>query len=627
MAQPVAGEGRIPVGFILDKFDPVCLGVGDDLAAPDIEHRPQNRPVRIELPQHPGGRHPGQPTASGAAQQVEQQGLHLVIGVVRGHNAFGRVRAGSRRQEAVAQFSGGSLDRKPLRSRQRLRIAPSGLKRQPQARRSLPHKISLRRPAGSQTMIEMGADHPVSLRRKDMQEDHAVDPAGHGGKQPGRLYRQSLFDPLLHHIEIIPAGQVQRTGRAGDPMRPLLIAFLYARLIFVPFPNTGEQPVAEKILIVDDDLDTLRLVGLLLQRKGYEILAADSGAQALEKAREEKPDLILLDVMMPDMDGIEVLRRLRGRQDTSEIPIIMFTAKSQVEDKVVGFETGADDYLTKPTHPAELTARVRSILIRSGSRGDDEKPALQKRARGRIISVIGARGGLGVTTVTINLALASMKTNSTSVVAAELTPGTGAMGLMLGLQAGDHLIPLLRKEASAITEVDLNGAIARHESGLHVLPASFQSGDARYRTSADQMARIVERLAYMYDEVFVDLGAGLPPGSEKVIDKTDSIVVVIDPIMLTLTQTRALLDELRMKVLGLGAIQVAVLNRVEYERPLSPREIQRHLGHSVSVNIPAAPQQALDSLNQGIPLSLLSPEERNTTPYRKLAAAVAAGGS
>jgi Flp pilus assembly CpaE family ATPase len=107
------------------------------------------------------------------------------------------------------------------------------------------------------------------------------------------------------------------------------------------------------------------------------------------------------------------------------------------------------------------------------------------------------------------------------------------------------------------------------------------------------------------------------------VEKTDLIVVVIDPVMLTLTQTRGLLDELRMKVLGLGAIQIALVHRVDYAQPLTHREIQRQLGHSIAVSIPAAPDQALQALNRGVPISLLSPEARNTEPYRKLAAAVA----
>ncbi len=122
--------------------------------------------------------------------------------------------------------------------------------------------------------------------------------------------------------------------------------------------------MAEKILIVDDDLDTLRLVGLMLQHQGYRINAASSGIQAISIVQTDKPDLILLDIMMPEMDGYEVARKLRADQNTNTIPIIMFTAKTQVDDKVEGFEAGADDYLTKPTQPRELFAHVKAVLAR-----------------------------------------------------------------------------------------------------------------------------------------------------------------------------------------------------------------------------------------------------------------------
>src|SRR5512135_511445 len=122
--------------------------------------------------------------------------------------------------------------------------------------------------------------------------------------------------------------------------------------------------VAQKILVVDDDRDSLKLIGLMLQRRGYQISVAQTGAQALVKAENESPDLIILDVMMPDIDGYEVCRRLRVNPQTARLPIIMFTAKTQVTDKVAGFQAGADDYLTKPTQPRELFGHVKAVLAR-----------------------------------------------------------------------------------------------------------------------------------------------------------------------------------------------------------------------------------------------------------------------
>src|SRR6187401_548115 len=149
--------------------------------------------------------------------------------------------------------------------------------------------------------------------------------------------------------------------------------------------------MAEKILIVDDDLDSLKLIGLMLQRHGYEVVAANSGTQAIAKASNDHPNLIILDVMMPDMDGYEVCRRLRANPETKGIPIIMFTAKTLVDDKVAGFEAGADDYLTKPTHPAELASRVKTILARNPSQQ-------RKQEKTYTLGFLGAKGGVGTST-------------------------------------------------------------------------------------------------------------------------------------------------------------------------------------------------------------------------------------
>src|SRR4030065_2095625 len=121
--------------------------------------------------------------------------------------------------------------------------------------------------------------------------------------------------------------------------------------------------MAEKILVVDDDEDTVKFMVLMLTRLGYQVVTAPTGMQALEVAHREHPDLIILDVMMPGMDGYEVARSLRRHPETAVTPILMFTAKSKVEDKVTGYETGVNISLTTPIHPVDLQANIKSLLI------------------------------------------------------------------------------------------------------------------------------------------------------------------------------------------------------------------------------------------------------------------------
>jgi DNA-binding response OmpR family regulator len=117
-----------------------------------------------------------------------------------------------------------------------------------------------------------------------------------------------------------------------------------------------------KILVVDDEERMVRFIRLNLEHDGFQVIEAFNGNQAINKARSNLPDLVLLDVMMPDLDGFEVLRVLR---EVSSVPVIMLTAKGEEEDRVRGLELGADDYITKPFSPRELVSRVRAVLRRT----------------------------------------------------------------------------------------------------------------------------------------------------------------------------------------------------------------------------------------------------------------------
>ncbi len=123
--------------------------------------------------------------------------------------------------------------------------------------------------------------------------------------------------------------------------------------------------MAETILIVDDDLDILELLKMNLEPEGYNVRTADNGESAVQSACANPPDLILLDVMMPEKNGFEVIEELKNIEDTKNVPVILVTARGQTEDKVLGLDTGADDYITKPFDLREVTARVEAVLGRT----------------------------------------------------------------------------------------------------------------------------------------------------------------------------------------------------------------------------------------------------------------------
>jgi DNA-binding response OmpR family regulator len=123
-------------------------------------------------------------------------------------------------------------------------------------------------------------------------------------------------------------------------------------------------PGHKKILIVEDEQDILQLVKLYLEKEGFRTVAATTGTEGLKLVKSDKPDLMVLDLMLPEMDGLEVCKRVRSAPETAMLPIIMLTAKAEESDTIIGLELGADDYVTKPFSPKTLVARVKALLRR-----------------------------------------------------------------------------------------------------------------------------------------------------------------------------------------------------------------------------------------------------------------------
>lgn len=382
--------------------------------------------------------------------------------------------------------------------------------------------------------------------------------------------------------------------------------------------------MADRILIVDDDIDTLRLVGLMLQRQGYQILAANHGAQAIALAKKEKPDLILLDVMMPDMDGFEVTRRLRADPETEIIPIIMFTAKTQIDDKVTGFESGADDYLTKPTHPAELLAHVKALLARSKKLRQAAQPAeaVSPRKRGKVIGVLAAKGGLGVTTVALNLGVSLRKQSGQSVVVADFRPGQGSLGIMLGYTRPAGINTLLTMSKNGMGAREVEGQLVSHGSGVRLLLSSPRPADAQQAQTVQQFGEIARHLAYLADYIILDLGPSLPPLTRTVLGHCDQVLVVVEPVPGTIAQTRLLLEDLGKLGFGPGRVDIVLLNRTRSSVQASWTQVQEQLGRKVAVVLSPAPELAYQAENNNAPMVLLQPDSLSAQQYAKLAEVV-----
>jgi pilus assembly protein CpaE len=376
--------------------------------------------------------------------------------------------------------------------------------------------------------------------------------------------------------------------------------------------------MSEKILIIDDDLDTLRLVGLMLQRQGYQISAATNGQQGLEKAFEEDPDLILLDVMMPDMDGYEVTRRLRQNPSTLQTPILMFTAKTQLDDKVVGFEVGANDYLTKPTHPSELQARVKTLLARINSK-KSTTGSLQDLSRGYVIGVLGARGGLGTTTMAVNLGAGLQARTKAEVVVAEMLPGQGTLALDVGVTNARGLVDLLGlTKLSEITRDSVREVLVPHPSGIKLLLASDRPRDMHLINQTANYEALVKKLAGLARFVVLDLGVGIQPFAEKVLPLCNEVLIVLEGVPNTIIHTKALIDDIAALGLTRKSIKVVLNNRIRSETQLPSSQVQAQLEHEILSTLTPAPELFVQATRMQTPAILCQPDSLTARQITKL---------
>jgi CheY-like chemotaxis protein/MinD-like ATPase involved in chromosome partitioning or flagellar assembly len=382
-----------------------------------------------------------------------------------------------------------------------------------------------------------------------------------------------------------------------------------------------EITMAEKILIIDDDIDTLKLVGLMLQKQGYTIVAASNGPQGLEQAERENPDLILLDVMMPEMDGYEVTKRLRANPLTTNTPILMFTAKTQLDDKVTGFEAGADDYLTKPTHPSELHAHVKALLART-SKGKLSTTPLPTDIPALTIGVLAPRGGQGVSTVAVNLGHALRMATKADVIVAELRPGMGSIGPDMGDPNPKALTDLLTGNVGEMTRQKVKEDLYVHETGLRLLFGSTQPKDASLVNSLAPMEALVNRLTFLTPYLILDLGAGLTPLVQKMISFCNLVFVLAEPVPNAVSHSKMLMDDIADLGISRQCIKVVVVNRIRSDTQINMSQLEELLGQAPVVAITPAPELMYMSARGKTTAIAARPDSLTAQQFNKLATVV-----
>lgn len=361
--------------------------------------------------------------------------------------------------------------------------------------------------------------------------------------------------------------------------------------------------MADKILIVDDDPDTVGYIRSYLRSQGFETVEAYEGVSALELAHERHPDLIVLDVMMPGMDGFEVARSIRRHPDTTTIPILMFTAKSQEHDKLTGYNIGVDFYLTKPAHPAELIAHIKALLAQSKAR------KIEITHTGYVVGVIAAKGGLGVSTVAQNLAIAYSRITKKNVIAMETRPGQSTWRDELALPYSTGLDQLLKMNPAEINQSKINEQLTPLVHGIRFLLASNDVFNSVCILAVHQFEAILNHIRGMADLIVVDIGTNFHPAYDVLTSSCNEMIMITEPQPLSLRLTRHLIANLKHRNFGSGkALTLVNVNRIRADVSIPASKIEEILEHSVSLGFIPAPEQAYLSADRCVPISHIQPE-------------------
>ncbi len=363
-----------------------------------------------------------------------------------------------------------------------------------------------------------------------------------------------------------------------------------------------------KVLIVDDDLNIQRVLVFALKQEGYDVVVASDGAAGVEMARDAEPDLILMDVAMPKLDGYAATQQIRAAEQGRRVPIIMLTAEADVGQRVKGLRAGADDDIVKPFHPLELMARIKALLARGGTAtgSADEAPTL-----GRLGLFYPAKGGVGNTTIAINTAIALSRElkRKTALIDANLQFGDLRVFLDLGLDTASIV--------NAVSEADLDADLlrklmVRHRSGVDLLlaPPSPESADIvveRQRLAPAVMTHILALARRIYDFTLVDMSQAIDDFNLQLFDESDVIFVVMTADLSCLKNVRLVLET--MDSLGYEKSKVQlVLNRSNAYTGINVSNAESALGRKIDYQIINEYRAAISALNSGEPFMSSRPE-------------------
>ena len=372
----------------------------------------------------------------------------------------------------------------------------------------------------------------------------------------------------------------------------------------------------ERVLFVDDEGQIRKLVQTFLQKHGYVVTTANDGYEALREIRKERPHLVITDVSMPNLNGLELTRRLRSEAATARLPIIMLSARKQADDILAGYAQGADEYIAKPVELAVLAAKIELLLRRSREAAGHDPGAPGKT--GRVCVFLHGKGGVGTTTLAVNGAIALASTMIYRVTMLDLALEFANCAMLLDLKPPRTLADLSDVLITDMTDDLFDLFVAPHASGIRLVTGS-ESPELAELVTVSAVHHALQRLRATSDYVIVDCAATFTQHTLAAVDAADVIAVVTTP---HLASMKSALDVIRV----LDKLQVPkerillILNRATASG-VAIEQVTRFFGRKPEVIIPFTPPFD-DAADEGKPLVMTSPQNVGSVVMRDLAAQI-----
>jgi len=371
-----------------------------------------------------------------------------------------------------------------------------------------------------------------------------------------------------------------------------------------------------RILLIDDEPIFYKMIDHALKLSGYVLEYAKTGMDGLKAVLIFNPDVIIVDVRLPDVDGFEVVKRLRRTPRYSGIPILFLTSHSELNTKLKAFEVGGDDYLVKPFQPEELVARI-GVLVRKSEIFKAARPVDVEEEQATISTIHSLRGGVGCSSMAVNLAVAYQSLWGRPTLLMDTDMHSGQISLMLNASPIHTFDDLRTMQVAEIDDELIHTITTRHASGIDFIAAPLMpvADDA----FPDELwPALLNRLSSLYEFIVIDTSHDFSNISIYMLNAAEKIYLMMAPDMVSI---RAAINSLQLyNKLGYPPEKISVvLNQTLPTGAIKQQQIEKVLKVPVSYSIPHSPSEFIRAINFGRPILTTNPEAPVSTLFEDIA--------